>query len=67
MLITTASPGSGKTTGQALGGDRPGIGMKIEAISDADKGFNEILRRVIQSGRRPVVEWIYVDRAGQNR
>lgn len=65
VLITTASPGSGKTTGQALGGNRVGIGMKIEAISDDVSSFQKIMQKVIDSGRRPVVEWVYVDDPGK--
>lgn len=61
VLITTASPGSGKTTGQAGGGNPDGIGVKIEAISDDYKSFSSLVKQVVDSGRKPVVQWIYVD------
>ena len=64
-LITTASPGSGKTSSMMLGGDQSGIGMKIEQISDEGEGFNRLIQKVIDSGRKPVVEWIYVDSPGE--
>jgi hypothetical protein len=59
-LITTASPGSGKTSTLAFSvQDR--VGMKIEQISDAGAAFNQLIQKVIDSGRRPTVEWIYVN------
>lgn len=60
VLITTASPGSGKTFTQS-GGNPERIGAKIEAISDDYKSFSEMLQQVVDSGRKPVVQWIYVD------
>jgi len=63
VLITTASPGSGKTFSQiglGAGGIDP-IGIKIEAISDDYKSFASLVRQVADSGRRPVINWIFVD------
>lgn len=60
VLITTASPGSGKTFTQS-GGNPDAIGAKIEAISDDFKSFRGLVQQVIDSGRQPVVQWIYVD------
>lgn len=61
VLITTASPGSGKTTGQSAGGNPEGIGIKVEAISDDYKSFSKLVRQVVDSGRTPVIQWVYVD------
>ncbi len=64
VRITTASPGSGKTSGQARG-IFDNAGLQIEAISDEYKNFASLLRKVIDSGRTPVVEWIHVDEPGK--
>lgn len=58
-LIAVGSPGSGKTTSLALGGERPKVGLKIEAIPDDAAKFVLLLRKVLASGRRPIVEWVW--------
>jgi 2'-5' RNA ligase len=58
-LIVVASPGSGKTTRIALGGPQPGIGLMLEVIPDDPQKFTELLRQILDSGRRPIVEWVW--------
>ncbi len=63
VLVVVGSPGSGKTTSLALGADRPGIGIRIEAIPEDASKFALMLRKIIASGRRPVVEWVWAGTA----
>ncbi|HEV2321436.1 MAG TPA: hypothetical protein VGT42_03660, partial [Gammaproteobacteria bacterium] len=65
VRVTTASPGSGKTTGQAEGAMAGRFGLQVEAISDEYRNFAALMRKIIDSGRTPVVEWIYVDEPGK--
>lgn len=58
-LVAIGSPGSGKTTSLALGGERPGVGIKLELIPDEGGKFAALLRQILASGRRPVVEWVW--------
>lgn len=61
VLITTGSPGSGKTTGQAFGGTIPGIAIKLESIADDADTWRTLLKQILDSGRKPIIEWVYVD------
>lgn len=61
LLITVGSPGSGKTTGQQFGGRRPGTGVLLEAIPDDIDKFRPVLQQVLDSGRRPSIEWVWVE------
>lgn len=65
VLIEVGSPGSGKTTGLSFGGVRPGTGIKIEAIPDDADRFCCLLERILASGRKPVVEWVWVADPGE--
>ena len=61
VLIGTASPGSGKTAGLVGSGNLPGVGIKIEAIADDYNEFSKLIQDIVASGRKPVVQWVYVD------
>lgn len=65
VLITTGSPGSGKTSMQTLGGERPGVGLQVETIADDLAEFSQLIDDVLASGRRPAIEWVHVDRPGK--
>jgi NAD(P)-dependent dehydrogenase (short-subunit alcohol dehydrogenase family) len=65
VQIMTASPGSGKTTGNILGATSDPTGLKIEHITDDFDASRRLLQQVIDSGRRPVVRWVYVDDVGK--
>lgn len=58
-LLAVGSPGSGKTTSLALGGERAKVGLKIEAIPDDVSKFVLLLRKILASGRKPIVEWVW--------
>lgn len=62
VLITTGSPGSGKTAMQIFGGERSRIGIQVEDIADDFAVFSSLIDAILKSGRRPVVEWVYVDK-----
>jgi 2'-5' RNA ligase len=63
VLIVVGSPGSGKTTSLALGGNRPSVGIRIEAIPDDASKFKLLLSKILESGRKPVVEWVWAGTA----
>jgi NAD(P)-dependent dehydrogenase (short-subunit alcohol dehydrogenase family) len=65
VQIMTASPGSGKTAGNLLGTTTDRTGLKIEHITDDFDASRRLLQQVIDSGRRPVVRWVYVDDVGK--
>lgn len=65
VQIVTASPGSGKTRDNMLNATPPRIGLKIEHISDDFDSSRRLFQKVINSGRRPVLHWVYVDDFGK--
>ena len=63
VQIATASPGSGKTATNSAEANAK-IGLKVEHIMDDARGSRKLLQNIIDSGRKPVVNWIYVDDIG---
>lgn len=59
-LICAGSPGSGKTATLKSLSD-PAVGLKIEETLDELDEARVILQRLIDSGRKPVILWMYVD------
>jgi hypothetical protein len=63
-LITTASPGSGKTA--TLSGEAASkVGLKVEQIFDEVPKGKLILQQMIDAGFRPEISWIHVDQIGK--
>lgn len=60
VLIAVGSPGSGKTATLASLGD-PAAALKIEETLDDLENARTLIQRLIDSGRKPVILWIYVD------
>lgn len=65
VQIMTASPGSGKTQGNTKGPTMEGTGIKVESIMDGHRVAAKLLNDILDSGRQPVVNWVYVDDVGK--
>lgn len=65
VQIMTASPGSGKTAGNMAGATADRTGLKVESILDDYDAASKLLNKILDSGRRPVVTWVYVDEFGK--
>lgn len=58
--IVTASPGSGKTTAQS--GENAGhVGLRVEKIMDKESTAATLVDKLLKSGRKPAITWVYVD------
>jgi hypothetical protein len=64
VLIAAGSPASGKTTTLASQSD-PAVTIKIEETLDDFQEARALVQQVIDSGRKPVILWIYVDDPGK--
>jgi len=64
VLICAGSPGSGKTTTLSPRSD-PAVGLKIEETLDELEEARSLIQRVLDSGRKPVILWVYVDAPGK--
>ncbi|HEV2135640.1 MAG TPA: HNH endonuclease [Terracidiphilus sp.] len=60
VLIAAGSPGSGKTATLAPDGDET-VGLKIETNLDDLESARALVLQIIDSGRRPIILWVYVD------
>jgi hypothetical protein len=58
--IVTASPGSGKTFTQSAEAESR-VGLRVEDIMTDPKDSSILIDKILASGRRPVIRWIYVD------
>jgi hypothetical protein len=58
--IVTASPGSGKTYTQSAEATAQ-IGLRLEDIMTDPKDASILIDKILASGRRPIINWIYVD------
>lgn len=59
VLIATGSHGSGKTT--LLEATPPGVGIKVDEVFTEIEAVCEMISNVLDSGRRAVVECVFVD------
>ncbi|MGB7189935.1 MAG: hypothetical protein WBD10_07360 [Acidobacteriaceae bacterium] len=64
VLICVGSPGSGKTAMLRAPSDLA-VDFKVEETFDDLERARGLIRQIIQSGRKPVVLWLYVDDIGK--
>ena len=58
-MIEAGSPASGKTTGMMLGGDRAGVGLRLETIPEHMDKLGDIVDALHVAGWQPVLEWVH--------
>ncbi len=64
VLICVGSPGSGKTSTISARSDSA-VGLKIEQTMDEYESSQTLVQQVFDSGRQPVILWLYVDDFGK--
>jgi hypothetical protein len=60
VRVLTASPGSGKTSGLSIPGEER-VGLDVETIMDDYEGARSKMQAIFDSGRTPVIQWVFVD------